>query len=234
MPRGLINPGQNLCYFNSLVQFLISIPGFAEAVADQDSELAKMYCDFVSSDKKYAGDMAKKLKQLEFGKQQDMHEGLLYFLEHVGSAADMFKHRYKQLHSCDCGWSKTTHTQYCHTFIITSKNIKDHIEKHVDTPEDYKCKCGGQITITNKLARLGQVIVLLFPQKKAKFPLTLDMRTGNYKIVAQSEHFGNRTGHYTCRAARQDKVYNFNDSAYTLSKFCPSTNTYMVAYAIEK
>jgi ubiquitin C-terminal hydrolase len=124
LPNGLKNTGV-LCYFNALIQSLLSCTSFIEAIleidqADQSNELLKVLffiCSQITQDKwspKYSiaiwstfiREIKNQQKTITFGNgQEDTHEALLLFLDCLDfknntGISKLFQHRYRCYITC--------------------------------------------------------------------------------------------------------------------------------------
>lgn len=113
--------------------------------------------------------------------------------------------------------------------LNTKEQIENYIKRNIQIPEDYKCENCGAVNTTDpktgeveeniiqiySLARLSEIIVLLFKKYKKKrtiyFPPILEFKamTGNlkYRIVSQVEHSGSMSGgHYIAKCLRLKPV----------------------------
>lgn len=120
--------------------------------------------------------------------------------------------------------------------LNSQEKIQTYIKSHYDVPPDYRCEettpagdiCGAvndtdadtgrilnaNITISYRLARLSEIVILVFNKYRKKrnkfFPKELKFRSNptnkmlHYKVVSQVEHIGsNNGGHYTVRGLRR-------------------------------
>jgi hypothetical protein len=128
----------------------------------------------------------------------------------------------------------------------TPASYGDTLRSHVSQLEDYhceKCKVKGKGYRLYRLVMIGEIVVVVYNQyytytRQARyfpgmFPLPGFNKTQLlYKQVAQVEQYGGRdSGHYMARGLRNDgKVYNFDDTRVSASRFGPSSGVYMVFY----
>lgn len=248
-PQGLYNIG-NICYLNSLMQALFSCPSLNKKMARQCSPLAFEYNKIYDGNTSHVGGLLKIIKnnthKLQYGRQEDAHEGLMMLLECLDSSiTGLFGVQYNMTLRCKCGM-KQKKTEPSELFVDYYGEQNEDLERHIMlnryTPHEYKCdRCGtiGSTEIIKSLHDLNYIIIVTFKKYKTKssikFPPKLKLWHNNtrykYRIVAQIEHMGSmHGGHYVARCLRGSEVYLFNDRSISESKFIPTANTYMVFY----
>jgi hypothetical protein len=128
---GLRNPGTAVCYFNSLIQALMSCPAFNKHLLfGKASVISTEYLKLAGFDglgprpsakQILLGDASTLLKlvidartkggfviNLAANQQEDLHEGLYIFLEVIGCSVDLFKLKHKV--SITCNRCRRSHT----------------------------------------------------------------------------------------------------------------------------
>ena len=253
---GLHNTG-SICYFNSLLQVLVSCTSLRYWKPTIIDQLVAMFQKCVSVSEFNVFDSSELLAALrikvpQFGHgQESASEALSLLLNSINNdeLSNMFIHRFKYVTKCINCLHVTEqirdHSMFFEMFHTTEVNVPNMIN-HKTILSDYKCdKCAniGAIRIS-KLTMLPEIIICLFnvyyEKRVHSFPQTLAFPgTHNneliYTVVGQIEHFGSLSGgHYISRALRNDGVYLFNDLSFTKSKFEPTVNTYIVVYHLLK
>jgi len=221
--RGLGNIG-NTCYFNSLMQALLSCSALNDKIREigNSNLLAMAYNRMYTGECTNVGELLriimhkrkvkKQVNTLHVNWQEDAHEGLMLMLEDLGDETDKQLYiRYKTKLSCvGCGNSKVVddeHHEAPEIFIdyYDGHPLPVYLRNHQTTPDDYKCDKCGQIGTTKKikmLCRLSNIICVTFKKYANKsnisFPMefAIDGKSGPmiYKIVAQIEHMGGQGG----------------------------------------
>lgn len=246
-PEGLYNIG-NICYLNSLMQALFSCPSLNKKMSRQQTGLALEYNKIYQGHVSHVGGLLKIIKhntqKLQYGRQEDAHEGLMMLLQCLDSSVTgLFGVQYNMTLKCQCGM-KQKKTEPSEIFIdyYGDEDLEQHIMSNKYIPHEYKCdRCRtiGSTEIIKSLHDLNYIIVVTFKKYKSKsnikFPLKLKLWHNDtihkYRMVAQIEHMGStRGGHYVARCLRGSDVYLFNDRSISESKFIPTANTYMVFY----
>jgi uncharacterized UBP type Zn finger protein len=230
---GLHNVG-NSCYFNSLVQSLLSCPIVKQYLQslDDTNDIIDEYLRISNQRINHAGALLKALidstkdskNTLHYNWQEDAHEGLVLLLDKIGQGIEhMFNVRYNvRLVCADCGKDDNIVEEKgasCEVFVDyydDSVDLDKYIFSHCTTPEDYKCeKCESKNTTVyqKNLRRISTVVVLTMKKyhgkKMVNFPMNFTITGGTlkltYKVVAQIEHSGSMNGgHYFARCLRED------------------------------
>lgn len=188
--------------------------------------------------------------------QQDIHEGLLLLLDSIGNGVErLFHNRYKceiRCLKCKSISFPGDNNDYEeppelvinlseYNFTEASKEeMEKRIMRNIQIPRDYKCnscsvvntydeirkRIEPNVTQIYNLARLSEIIVVLFKKYSSKkniyFPENLDFNSINgklkYKLVSQVEHIGNMYGgHYKAKCSRE-KPYNFHENRIIKAK----------------
>lgn len=246
-PSGLYNTG-SICYFNSLLQVLLSCTSLYDWKNKKQSDLGNEFRRlFVSDlDPNLSSKILKKIPKFGNG-QESASEALTLLLNNINDPElnNMFTHRFRYHTIClNCNYKteELSDTSILLELFDVTTITPEIILYHTDTLYDYTCdKCKKKgIIRKSRLTMLPEIIVCLFNvyYKKIKhnFPELLIFPGYNnklqYNVVGQIEHSGSlHGGHYWSRALRENGlVYLFNDYSYNKSLFEPTENTYMVIY----
>lgn len=256
--RGLANIG-NSCYFNSLVQSLLSCPAVNQRMDElkDTNPIAAEYNKIFQGSINHVGQLLcsvittrqNKKDNLHMGWQEDAHEGLMLLMEAINDKVETLFHvKFKTHLVCECGSSRildqeqTEVSEIFADFYDNDIPLDQYLTRSVQIPTDYKCdKCSerGTTQIIKILDHTSNILVLTFkkyPHKnQINFPNDLTLMIQNkinyYRLVAQIEHYGSmQGGHYIARGLRQDNVYSFNDSHISPDTFTSTPNTYMIFY----
>lgn len=242
---GLINIGAT-CWFNSIVQALLSCPRVLEVCRNSNIRLNQLFYELSQNIQPYANPQIiyeQFIKNYELGdRQEDTQEGIIALLDALGPNVEaLFDHTVKVKKSChDCKNIIYTNDENYY-FLINDEDIKSHILKNYEELTDYKCdNCGNKThTQKRKLIYAPRIIMVVFNQYGKKshrdFPLSIDIPSKHnkiltYNIVAQIHHRGNTaSGHYWATVKRE-KIYDVNDHHFSESVFAPAATTYMLLY----
>lgn len=236
----LDNPGISVCYFNSMIQALMSCTSFNIKLMEQNNsamiqEYLRLCMEFDDPKTKAIRiDSAKKLLDLVItarignsinlrpGEQEDMHEGMVIFLELLGDRiSSLFKIKHRITITCPgCNAShQNINTAFECGIIIdgpkTKKEMEDMILGQRESLNDYRCEKCSHMGVERKttISRLSDIIVVILNKSRPGIkyfspqlsfysePLA---RTLEYSVVAQVEHMGDtRGGHYRVLAKRR-------------------------------
>ncbi len=278
VPFGVTNTGSS-CYFNSLLQCLLSCTSLIEAslqckpinkitesfrqIVEASRKLDKssaspidMFAHKLWRDIITMSNSRKDQVRMSSG-QEDAHEGFMMFIESVEKITNvklLCEHRYNITIVCkDCNDivvnSKEVGTCFevsPNVFSAGNNDINSILYRSDNVISGFKCpKCGSTCdkVRSENLKMIPEILPIVLKKYAAKSLITfpeylyfgskLDVgKQLQYKLVAQSEHFGSMNGgHYWAQALRSDGWYIINDSSYQkINSFQPTDNTYMLFY----
>ena len=248
---GLVNNG-SVCYFNSLLQSLISCSSFNQLMLETDSSLFK---PLILSTDLFSGlnileflkqKNIKETKNSRFGlSQEDVGESFHLLIDAIPECSNLFKSRYRSSIFCkNC--KDVISTNVDNIFVIDIQSdikqpLNTYIKEFQTVLTNYNCpKCNSSnVYKIYQLCKLSSIIVIQFnkfyEKKNIDYPPTLEFNhsSGNkiqYRLVSRIEHFGSmRSGHYTADSLR-DTIIKFNDSSVSTGSFAPTENTYYLFY----
>lgn len=258
--HGIINSG-NKCYFNSMIQVLISCPFINKFMQSSETPLAKEYSELVKGNKSIISDIYMQMKKynkgalIEANSQEDAHEALIAFMEVVErcdkklytSIYNCLFHRLCQVLMCKtCG--KATVDKFEELMFHFDNNCSKIQEYICDEEVEHKCvNCSPNVNIkhtkSQKISRLGPIIFIAYKQYTQKQKPFIQHRfTFNnidgesihmYELVAQIQHSGTQQGgHYYSICRRNDGIYVLNDSSVSrINDFGIDANTYILVYS---
>ncbi len=251
-PAGLYNTG-SICYFNSLLQVLISCTSLHTWKSRSQNKLEDAFEEFITNSISLDPMSSTKLLNIlklycpNFGNgQESASEALVLLLNTINNTElnNMFIHRFKYIIQCtNCSYKTEIvkdHSMIFELFHINEVN-EHNMSNYKTLLSDYKCdKCNKLGAVKkSKLTMLPEIIICLFnvyyTKKIYPFPNTLEFdgieKKLKYKIIGQVEHSGSLNGgHYWSRALRKDGIYLFNDNTFSRSIIEPTSNTYFIIY----
>jgi ubiquitin C-terminal hydrolase len=130
---------------------------------------------------------------------------------------------------------------------MTTEEFCKHIMRRTSICSEYKCENCNMILYdvprTEFVRTVREIIIVMFNKFYTKdyfydYPskLSFPKKGGgsiDYILVGIVEHYGTMAGgHYTSRAYRHGKWYNFNDSHISSSDPNPTKDTFMLAYHV--
>lgn len=197
--NGLTNQSITMCYHNSLMQCLLSLPSIRKTLeTTKDNMLASIFRELWSAyEKKQPTDeincrmwnaiieTSKKRNDIvKFNRdQQDVNEGLMLFLsvfeKSIPELYNLFTHSYKQCIGCACCNHRKTIKQEDNTVI--NVNMTSHIE--------YKDKKGLEGYISHHTEILKEYTCESCGSKKDKISLSSITRLGDIIVVMFTEKY---------------------------------------------
>lgn len=248
---GLVNNG-SICYFNSLLQSLLSCSSFNQLMLELNITFFKNL--LLASSLSNGSDILNMIKQKHvketkhslFGNsQEDVGECFHLLIDSIPNSNNLFKCRYKKNIICkDCKFIQKLNqdTVYVIDIPVDEKtDLNSYIKEHNSEIDNYRCiKCDSlNVHSKNSLCKLSSIIVIqfnkYFEKKNINYSqfLEFDYIDGSkikYQLVARIQHFGGRSsGHYTADCMRK-QIKNFNDSNVSEGNLLPTSNTYYLFY----
>lgn len=250
-PYGFNNTG-SICYFNSLLQVLLSCTSLHRIDWKDSNYLETKFHNIINNSNNLHPNMSSELlvelQDSNFGHgQESASEALTLLINKINNKAlnNLFMHRFRYTNKCnECGYTTEELKDYSFFFEMfhTDEVTVHKMAVQKTNLQDFECiKCKkNNMTRTSVLTMLPEIICCLFNvyfvKKIHKFPQILDFPSVNgkklrYILVGQIEHSGSlHGGHYWSRAVRKNGIYLFNDSSYSTSELEPTPNTYMIVY----
>jgi len=248
---GLTNNG-SICYFNSLLQSLISCSSFNQLVLELNITYFK---NLLLASSLFSGSeiltivKQKHIKENKYSlfgnSQEDVGECFHLLIDSIPNSNNLFKCRYKKNIICkDCKFIQklSPDTVYVIDIPVDEKtDLNSYIKEHRSEIDDYKCiECNSlNVYSESNLCKLSSIIVIqfnkYFEKKNINYSQFLEFNHINgskikYQLVARIQHFGGRTsGHYTADCMRK-QIKNFNDSNVSEGNLLPTSNTYYLFY----
>jgi ubiquitin C-terminal hydrolase len=238
---GFKNTGA-ICYFNSLIQCILSSNHFLKFIINHDNpyNLFKEFLHFIFNEEKW--DLLFTTRLLILCKMINPNQSSSEYFVYM---VDLLK--LEPLFEC------VYQDQYiCHSCsnVITKKDISycplinDHFNEffeHSEEIENYNCeKCKKRQTISHKksLQELSNMVVVClnkyFGKKMIDYPSSFILNHQKYSVIGTVEHIGTLNGgHYMCRVKRDTTIYIANDTAVHQIEevgMNPVLETYMVFY----
>lgn len=215
-PIGFQNTGA-ICYFNSLMQCLLSCPLFIKYMIDKHHPLFIEFCNDILNDKWNVLFTTKLLHSLQhFQPNQSSSE---YFVMMVDSFSleKIFECQYKITTVCkECSHTKqkidTTYN------ILLNDSFSEFIQTGCDLSSVLCDGCKQKTTLSEhrKIRAVSNVIAIslnkYFLKKVIEYPTHLTLESFQYRLKGTVEHHGVLGGgHYICRVARGDAYYLIDD-----------------------
>jgi ubiquitin C-terminal hydrolase len=261
-PTGLVNIG-NSCYFNSLVQGLLSCDYFVEYIKinQETDEIAKAFLQIYYGNTKSVSDLltlaTKKFggpALIKSGQQEDAHETFMILIDNMDKkVSQLFNVRHRAFIKCgECNKltkRETEEEQPTELFLEHNINDKFNIISSMEIMPDYKCEycmTSGKCILAKQLCRISPICMIIVKNYQKQhttpdLPITFNINdlSGNpmpYDVKSTIEHFGSMSGgHYIAKVKRGEHTAIANDSSIsTISSIDITQNTYVVLYERRK
>lgn len=257
-PFGLLNTG-SICYFNSLLQLLAGCTSLQSIKFTNSNIVETMFGKYVSMinsnkiDSNISDELLRSLHSIfpNFGNgQESASEAFVLLIDFINNKQlmnlFMYRVRYKiYCKICNHITEEKKDVGVIFNIFHTDELTENSILYNIQELSDYICeKCNNKKVIKHsRLTMLPEVLICAFniyhSKKIHNFPQILkfpgkENKILTYQLIGQLEHYGSlNSGHYTSRGLRKNnKIYLFNDNSFSIDKFIPTENTYLILYHI--
>ena len=230
---GFINTG-SICYFNSLIQSLLSCSSFLSFICkERQDSIFYLFFKFIVFEQKWDPYFPTKLlhSMNTFEPNQSSSEYFLKLCDFL-KMDDLFQTKTETVTICnECNHENKMVD--ISVYIMIDSDINECVETK-RTIENYQCdSCKKKVnaTIISKLTETSQIIIFTFNKYFQKNNVEYPLEFRNYKLLSTIEHYGVlNAGHYFCRSIRNNSIFQFDDNNVQPSSFEPTPNTYMIFY----
>ena len=235
---GFVNTN-SICYFNALVQSLLSSKNFVHHICKEKVDPFYLFFRFIASENKWDPYFTSKVLHAmnSFEANQSSNEYFLKLCE-FAKLDDLFSTKTKTTTVCsEC--NKESSIIDTSVFIVIDNDMSEFCESRREV-DDFKCdSCNKKVkaTITSRIHEISPIMVFSFNKyfSKKSIPYSNGFIVDGdkeYRLVSTIEHQGVlQAGHYFCRTVRNGEMLNINDMAVSkIDNLDPSDNTYMVFY----
>ena len=236
-PLGFYNTGA-ICYFNSLMQCLLSSKNFLKFVLydKQDPLFSEFLFNIVNDlwDMTFTTKVLQKYNIIEGNQSSSEY---FIFMVDLMKLENIFECQHKIIDICqNCGYKKETKDISYNTLI--NEDIKEFFrcDEMIDNFNCDKCKIKSTISRNKIIYGLPPIIVLsfnkYFGKKVINYPELFSNGEVEYRLVGTVEHYGVLgAGHYISRFKRNDKYNMADDSRIEdINGINTIPETYMVFY----
>lgn len=241
-PLGFTNTGA-ICYFNALVQSLLSCQQFIAYICrEKRDSVFFLFFKFIAIDKKWDPFFTSKLLHVMggFAPNQSSNEYFLKLCDYM-KMDDLFSTKTETTKVCkECGkeGDKVMDTS---VFTVIDNSVDEFCETTRDVEGYYcdgeKCKKKVTVTITTRIREISPIMVFsfnkYFQKRMIPYPKGFNIDSDKeYRLVSTIEHQGVLGGgHYFCRTVRNGALLRLDDNSVgQLNDIDPTDNTYMVLY----
>lgn len=250
-----INNQNNVCFINSMIQFLLSSPYVNRILlteCDMQNRLQHILHIVLKHVINKSGiiityktaQFVCKILNVSYDEQNDMMEFLGKSIEIINNKqiTDMFKNEYECYLVCkDCGESKKIANEENIFIQIDTDNIDENgILNSFHNIDGVKCeKCKNEnLCKKNILSYLPANMIFMHRLRGnvLKNKLVFNLKSGrfNYILVSMVEFFGsNNYGHYTAISTRKCGIFRNNDEHIMKVNSFQSNNSYASMYIID-
>lgn len=236
---GFNNTG-SICYFNALVQSLLSCKSFIEFICKEKREsIFFLFFKFIANEQKWDPYFTSKLlfEMKSYEPNQSSSEYFLKLCDHL-NLDDLFKTKTETVTICSECQSESTIIDTS-VYIVIDNNLSEFCESKREI-DDFKCeKCNKKVkaTIHSKIKEISPIIVFsfnkYFSKKDIPYPKGFIVDVDKeYHLVSSVEHLGVLSaGHYFCRTVRNGELWKLDDiNVSNIENFDSVDTTYMVFY----
>lgn len=245
-PLGFTNTGA-ICYFNALVQSLLSCKQFISYICrEKRDSVFFLFFKFIAIDKKWDPFFTSKLLHVMggFAPNQSSNEYFLKLCDYL-KMDDLFSTKTETTKVCkECGKESEKETDKAmdtSVFTVIDNSVDEFCETTRDVEGYYcdseKCKKKVTLTITTRIREISPIMVFsfnkYFQKRMIPYPKGFNIDGDKeYRLVSTIEHQGVLGGgHYFCRTARNGTLLRLDDNGVgQLDDIDPTENTYMVFY----
>jgi len=228
-PNGY-NNSHSICYFNALVQSLLSSKSFLKKISSVvDIEKIR--------DPNFTYKLLCGMDKLSPNESSSEY---FYYLIDFLECQELFEYTYKTLSKClNCGHESTGKDTTIN--VLLSKDIIELFDKEerIDGVNCDKCKTKSTVEYRKTISGHSSNIVVslnkYFDKNKFDYPLNFFINNLEFRLISTIEHMGIlNAGHYNSRVRRGDKYYIIDDSNILElpGEFNGSNNTYMLFYEL--
>jgi len=236
---GFNNTGA-ICYFNALIQSLLSSKSFIHFICQEKREsIFFLFFKFIAAEKKWDPFFTSKLlfEMKCFEPNQSSSEYFLKLCDYL-NLDDLFKTKSETSTTCsEC--QNETKVVDISLYTVIDNDLNEFCETTRNI-EDFKCdKCNKKVNakIISKIKEISPIMAFsfnkYFEKKNIPYPKGFVVDGDKeYHLVSTIEHQGVlNAGHYFCRTIRNNEIVNINDmSVNKIDDIEPTPNTYMVFY----
>lgn len=236
-PLGFHNTGA-ICYFNSLIQCLLSSKNFLRYILyDKEDPLFTEFLNNIVNDLWDMTFTTKILQKYNIVQGNQSSSEYFIFLVDLMKLENIFECQHKIISICQsCGYKKESKDVSYNTLI--NDNIIEFFKytERIDNVNCDNCKLKTTIERNKFIYGMPPIIVLSFNKYFGKKDINYPELFGNgeveYSLIGSVEHYGVLgAGHYVSRCKRDDKYIIADDSRVSeINNFNSIPETYMVFY----
>lgn len=236
-PLGFQNTGA-ICYFNSLIQCILSSPNFIKFIIEDNNN--DMFLNFFNNilnnnwDSVFTTRLLQKYNIVE--SNQSSSEYFIILVDLL-KFERIFETRHKIITECmNCNKNKESFdTSY---ITLIDNDIKEffYFEEEIEGVNCDFCKTKSRVKRTRNICGIPPIVVMYFNKyfmkRRINYPHSFSSPEIEYKLIGTVDHFGVLGGgHYISRVNRNSKNYIIDDfRSSEIEQIDSMAETYMVFY----
>lgn len=234
---GFLNTG-SICYFNALIQCLLSSDVFLRYVLRHNKH--NLFSEFLHSIMNDKWDTIFTTRLLQYHnmvKPNQSSSEYFVFLVDLLHLEAIFEITHKLCMECPaCGFEKFSKDKSYNMLIDNEFKELFQLVEHLESVKCDHCKTTQTMKRTRTIEGIPPVLALslnkYYSKREVKYPNMFQVDNVVYTLIGTIEHFGVLgAGHYVARYCRNGQNVLADDSRMTpLDSIEPTDNTYMVFY----
>lgn len=235
-PMGFENTG-SICYFNSLLQCLLSSSVFLAYMIKHPTKEFTEFFRFIINGQWDLIFSTRLLQTYNLVRpNQSVSEYFGFFLERL-HLEPIFECSHRVISRCQgCGYTKETKDKFYNLLVDGHFSEFFKYEEILDDVKCDQCKQKHQVFRKRLIEGIPPVLAISLNKYLVKrdidYPQGFKIEDVSYRLIGTVEHYGVLgAGHYVARFHRNGQYMMANDSRVTpITDITPTCNTYMIFY----
>ena len=237
-PLGFQNTGA-ICYFNSLIQCLISSKHFLNSVLSDKYPIFRDFLINITNDKWDMLFTTHILRQYNITQGNQSSSEYFIMLIDLLKLENIFECQHRIITTCN-NCKQTKESIDISYNILIDNNIEEFFksEEQVQQVNCDFCHVKSDMERKKLISRIPPIIGIsfnkYFGKKQIPYPLAIKSPDFEYRLIGTIEHFGVLgSGHYISRFMRNGECYLADDSTTKqITELNPVAETYMIFYEL--
>ena len=236
-PLGFNNTGA-ICYFNSLVQCLLSSKNFLRYILyEKPIPIFNEFLKHIVNDQWDMIFTTRVLQNYQIMASNQSSSEYFLFLVDLLKLEEIFECQYKLISVCEnCGFRKESKDITYNILVDNDFTEFFNYNEKLDGVMCDSCKTKSDVKRKRVVSSLPPIIAIsfnkYFGKKEISYPSSFKIEGVEYRLIGTIEHYGVLgAGHYISRFFRNDQYYLGDDSrVFNIQSISPTSDTYMVFY----